>query len=97
MTLRFAIVGAGLTGTSMLYQFVRRLECSAASGVTSPRWVHIRVFDKQSVAGPGFPHNEHFVQPYHITNMCAEEMGVLYSCQRDFSDWVESRRLDLET
>ena len=69
MRFRFTIVGAGLTGTSMLYQLIRRLERQARSGVVDPRWVKIRVLEKGPEAGPGFPHNEHFVRPYHITRV----------------------------
>jgi len=79
----------------MLYQFIRRLQAKVSSGLVDPHRVHILVFDKQPVAGPGFPHNEYFVQPYHITNMCAAEMSVVYSNPQDFSDWIESRRSDL--
>ena len=79
----------------MLYQFVRRLQHQAGSGLIDPRRVYIHVFDRQPVAGPGFPHNEHFVQPYHITNMCAGEMSVIYSRPGDFVEWVESRHSDL--
>jgi len=95
MTFRFAIIGTGLTGTSMLYQFIRQLQTKISSGLVDPHRVHILLFDKQPVAGPGFPHNEYFVQPYHITNMCAGEMSVVYSNPQDFSDWIESRRSDL--
>lgn len=55
--------------------------------------MHIVVFDKQPVAGPGFPHNAHFVHPCHITNKCAEEMSVIHARPRDFSDWIECRRM----
>lgn len=95
MSFRFAIIGAGLTGTSMLCQFIRRLRRKTRSGSIDPRRVHILVFDRQPVAGPGFPHNARFVQPYHITNMCADEMSAIYARPRDFSDWIERRRIDL--
>ena len=95
MEFRFAIIGAGLTGTSMMYQFVRRLERRARTGALDPRRVHIRIFDEKSVAGPGFPHSEHFVQPYHITNMCADEMSLMYSLPGDFSDWIANRKSEL--
>ena len=96
MSFRFAIIGSGLTGTSMLYQFVRLLEHEARSGALDPICTHILVFEKRPVAGPGFPHNPEFVKPYHITNMCAGEMSVSFSQPQDFSGWIESRRADLE-
>ena len=79
----------------MLYQFIRQLKYRARSGLLDPHRVHVLVFDKQPVAGPGFPHNDRFVQPYHITNMCAGDMSVIYSNPLDFSDWIKSRRSDL--
>lgn len=79
----------------MLYQFIRQLEHRARAGLLDPQGVHVLVFDKQPVAGPGFPHNDRFVQPYHITNMCAGDMSVIYSDPLDFSDWVKSRHADL--
>ena len=95
MSFSFAIIGAGLTGTSMLYQFMQRLQRKVRCGAIDPSRVHILVFDKQPVAGPGFPHNAQFVHPYHITNMCAEEMSVIHARPRDFSEWIECRRMHL--
>lgn len=79
----------------MLYQLIRQLENQSRSGDVDPNRISIRVFDRQSVAGPGFPHNGRFVQPYHITNMCAAEMSVVYSRPQDFSDWIAFRKSEL--
>ena len=95
---RFAIVGGGLTGTSLLCQLVDKLERFGDAGRRIARTLSITVFEKSDRFGPGMPHSDHYVLPYHITNMCAAEMSV--NCERpgDFQDWVEkNRREPIET
>jgi uncharacterized NAD(P)/FAD-binding protein YdhS len=86
----FAIIGCGLTGTSAFCQFTRKLQGKA--GFYKGRFSDIRivVIEKQDIFGPGFPHNERFVMPCHMTNTCAEDMGIISGKPRDFQDWVEA-------
>jgi uncharacterized NAD(P)/FAD-binding protein YdhS len=92
MSFNFAIVGGGLAGTSMLCHFVRKLQDAAAQGFLAKTRIGIRVFEKQDVFGPGFPHCDRYVMPYHITNMCDGDMGILDGRREDFRDWVEINR-----
>lgn len=46
--------------------------------------------EKQGFFGPGFPYSDEFVMPCHMTNTCAEEMGIEPDDPRDFKEWVES-------
>ncbi|MGD8880376.1 MAG: FAD/NAD(P)-binding protein [Desulfobacterales bacterium] len=88
MSFNFAIVGGGLTGTAMLYQFVERVRQEIDLGLLNPSKVKIQIFEKQETFGPGFPHCDRNVMPFHITNMCARDMGILLGNSEDFQDWV---------
>ncbi len=53
-----------------------------------PSKIGIQVYEKQDTFGPGFPHSDKFVLPFHITNMCAADMGIIDGRPEDFEDWV---------
>jgi uncharacterized NAD(P)/FAD-binding protein YdhS len=88
MGFNFAIIGGGLTATAMLCQFVNRLQAAAQKGQLDPSKIEIQLYEKQDFFGPGFPHSDKFVLPFHITNMCAADMGILKGNPADFQDWV---------
>jgi len=88
MGFNFAIIGGGLTATAMLCQFVNRAHEKAAMGHLDPSTVGIQVYEKLDTFGPGFPHNDTFALPFHITNMCASDMGIFVDKPNDFQDWV---------
>ena len=88
MGVDFAIIGGGLTATAMLCQLVGRLRQGSKPGGAGLSGMRIQVFEKQDRLGPGFPHNDRFVLPFHITNMCASDMGVIDGKPGDFQDWV---------
>ena len=88
MTLNFAIIGGGLTGTSMLYCLVEKAKKAVYRGSMHPRHLKVQVFEKEAVFGPGLPHNDKQVMPFHITNMCAESMSIDLKKPLDFKDWV---------
>ena len=90
---RFGIVGGGLTATSMLCQLVGKARKAAAVGQLDPRRISLAVFERADSFGPGFPHNERYLMPFHITNMCAADMGVYVDRPGDFQAWVD-RNLD---
>ncbi|UCD80291.1 MAG: FAD/NAD(P)-binding protein [Desulfobacterales bacterium] len=92
MEFKFGIIGGGLTGTSMLCQFVQRLQQQKGRDRLQFSKIEIRIFEKQEVFGPGLPHNDRYVMPYHITNMCARDMGILAGNPADFQQWVENNR-----
>ena len=95
MYFEFAIIGAGLTGTAMLSQLVKKVRDRAADGHLSPSKIAVLIFEKQDVFGPGFPHNERFALPFHVNNMCAFDMGVLDGKPDDFQNWVTFHWKDL--
>lgn len=88
MRFDFAIIGGGLTATAMLCQLVARVSEKAQQCRLNPSKIKIQVYEKQDVFGPGFPHSARFVLPFHITNMCASDMGILHGEPGDFQDWV---------
>lgn len=85
---RFAIIGGGLTATSMVCQLVDIMRTKRKQRRNRLTDVHLDVFEKQNEIGPGMPHHARFVMPYHITNMCAEEMTVRISHPGDFMSWI---------
>jgi len=78
MRFNFAIIGGGLTATSMLCHIVKRLQEKAALRRLDPSKIGIQIYEKQDIFGPGFPHCDRYVLPFHITNMCASDMGILH-------------------
>ena len=92
MSLNFAIIGGGLTGTAMLYCLVHEGKKAVQRGAINPSQLKVMVFERQAVFGPGLPHSAKQVMPYHITNMCAEEMSIDPNKPLDFKDWVTQNR-----
>ena len=88
MSFTFAIVGGGLTGTAMLHLFVERVLHEFDLNLLNPSEIKIQIFEKQDIFGPGFPHCDRNVMPFHITNMCAKDMGILVGHPEDFQDWA---------
>ena len=88
MRFDFAIIGGGLTATAMLCQLVNKAARQAQKRQLDPSNIRIQIYEKQDILGPGFPHNDRFVLPFHIANMCASDMGILYGEPGDFQDWV---------
>ena len=84
----FTIVGGGLTATAMLIQYIGKVDRYASQRQLDPSIIGIQIFEKQNIFGPGFPHNDNFVLPFHITNMCASDMGILDDEPNDFQLWV---------
>ena len=88
MRFNFAVIGGGLTATAMLCQLVNQVQQKMAEGRLDPSKIGIQVYEKQDTHGPGFPHSDKFVLPFHITNMCASDMGIIDGRPGDFEDWV---------
>jgi uncharacterized NAD(P)/FAD-binding protein YdhS len=88
MRFKFAIIGGGLAATAMLCQFVNRVRDKSEKGQLDPQKIEIQIYEKQNEFGPGFPHNDTYALPFHITNMCASDMGILVDKPGDFQDWV---------
>ena len=88
MNFNFAIVGGGLAATAMLHQFVENVRPEIDLKVLSPSEIRILVFEKHDSFGPGFPHCDQNVMPFHITNMCAKDMGIVGGCPEDFHNWA---------
>ncbi len=85
----FCIIGGGLTGTSMLCQFVLAVKDGLRRGRRLRRNILIQVVEKSRVFGPGFPHSDRQSMPFHLLNMCARDMSILLSRPNDFEIWVE--------
>ncbi len=85
---RFGVIGGGLTATALLCQLVDKLEDMGGEGRRLCKGLWVDIFEKQEVIGPGLPHNERFVLPFHITNMCARDMTVRAARAEDFQQWV---------
>jgi len=96
MRFNFAIIGGGLTATAMLSQFVERVQQKAEKKQLDPSTIRIEIFEKQDIFGPGFPHSDRFALPFHITNMCASDMGILQGKPGDFQQWVTNNSADLQ-
>ena len=96
MCFNFAIIGGGLTATAMLSQFVERVQQKAKKKQLDPSTIRIEIFEKQDIFGPGFPHSDRFALPFHITNMCASDMGILQGKPGDFQQWVTNNSADLQ-
>jgi uncharacterized NAD(P)/FAD-binding protein YdhS len=92
----FAIIGGGLSAVAMLCQFVDRVGQKAARGLLDPSKISIQVYEKQDSFGPGFPHSDKFALPFHITNMCAADMGVIDGRPEDFEAWVAANSENLQ-
>jgi uncharacterized NAD(P)/FAD-binding protein YdhS len=88
MSFNFAIIGGGLTATAMLNQIVEKFRENIDLIKLNPSRIKIQIFEKQETFGPGFPHSDRNVMPFHITNMCAKDMGILIGNSADFQDWV---------
>ena len=85
---KFAIVGGGLTATSMLCQLVEKALVRVKAGKLDPGLLSLSLFEKTNEFGPGFPHHHRYLLPFHITNMCALDMGVYADRPGDFQVWV---------
>ncbi len=85
---RFCVIGGGLTATALLCQLVDKLNDMGDEGRRLGKGLRVEIFEKQEVIGPGLPHNERFVLPFHITNMCAGDMTVRAARPADFQQWV---------
>jgi uncharacterized NAD(P)/FAD-binding protein YdhS len=96
MRFNFAIIGGGLTATAMLSQFVERLRDKAEKRQLDPSTIRVEIFEKQDIFGPGFPHSDRFALPFHITNMCASDMGILHGKPGDFQQWVTNNSDNLQ-
>ncbi len=96
MNFNFAIIGGGLTATCMLCQLLEKLRQNIHLNLLDPSGIEIQIFEKQATFGPGFPHSDKYVMPFHITNMCAKDMGILFGSPGDFHDWVESNHVALQ-
>lgn len=96
MQFNFAIIGGGLTATAMLYRMVQLVRQKTRQDRLDPAKIGIQIYEKQDTFGPGFPHSDRFVLPFHITNMCAADMGILHGDPGDFQNWVDqnSERLN---
>ncbi len=91
-----AIIGCGLTGTSLFCQLVDRFSRNPIPDQLNPEAIRVFIFELGSQMGPGIPHNADFVKPYHITNMCAEHMSIFHGRPGDFQTWVAQNRANLE-
>jgi len=96
MGFTFAIIGGGLTATAMFSQFIDKVRDEIDPNLLNLTKVHIQIFEKQETFGPGFPHSDRNVLPFHITNMCAKDMGIRLENPSDFQEWASAHQHDLK-
>lgn len=92
----FTIIGGGLTGTSMLCQFVAALQTGFLKKQRKPSSMEIHILEKNQIFGPGFPHSDRNAMPFHLINMCARDMSILVSKPNDFQSWADRHRQKTE-
>ena len=97
MSYTFAIIGGGLTATSMLCQLVDKLDHLSKTGRNLSVDLSLLFFEKNGEFGPGLPHSDRYVLPFHITNMCAKDMSARWDNPADFQHWVQHNHKTLET
>lgn len=86
-----------MTATAMLTQLVGMLKDGSAKNLPDPFRMVVQVFNRGNIFGPGYPHNDEIVLPFHITNMCASEMGIIAGDPGDFQNWVSDNVNDLRS
>ena len=96
MTYKFAIIGGGLTATSLICQLVDELQRRGEEWGRLGSRLTIEIFEKHKEVGPGLPHNPVYVLPFHITNMCAKDMTVRISRPDEFQRWVTENEASLK-
>ncbi|MGD9057815.1 MAG: FAD/NAD(P)-binding protein [Desulfobacterales bacterium] len=96
MSFTFAIIGGGLTATAMLSQLVDKVCHEIDPNQLNLSKIQIQIFEKQDTFGPGFPHCDRNVMPFHITNMCAKDMGIRLTNPADFQEWVSDHQHHLK-
>jgi len=92
----FIIIGGGLTGTSMLCQFVAGFQAALLQGRKRLSPIEISIIEKSQVFGPGFPHSDQNAMPFHLINMCARDMSILSGQTNDFQSWVDQHSSGME-
>ena len=92
---KLAIIGCGLTGTSMLYQFVSLIKQQFGKGKQPFRSVRIIVFEKNNNPGPGLPYDCRITLPCHLINMQTGDMSIVSCLQDDLTDWISTYENDL--
>ncbi|MCF8126939.1 MAG: FAD/NAD(P)-binding protein [Deltaproteobacteria bacterium] len=85
----FTIIGGGLAGTAMLCQFVAAFRSGLLKKRERPPSIEIHIIEKNRVFGPGFPHSDQNAMPFHLINMCARDMSILFSKPNDFQSWAD--------
>ena len=96
MGFTFAIIGGGLTATAMLCQFVDKVRHEIDPNLFNFSKIQIHIFEKQETFGPGLPHCDRNVMPFHITNMCAKDMGIRFENPAEFQEWVNDHQHSLK-
>ncbi len=95
-TASLAIIGCGLTGTAMLYQFIRMNQRQREKGRRPKQAIRILVFEQTQSPGPGLPFGRDQVFPFHISNMRTGDMSIDAHCPEDFTHWLSARETDLK-
>lgn len=95
-TASLAIIGCGLTGTAMLYQFIRMNQRQREKGRRPKQAIRILVFEQTQSPGPGLPYGRDQVFPFHIINMRTGDMSIDAPCPEDFTHWVSAHETHLK-
>ncbi len=95
MDYHLAIVGGGLTGAAMLFQFVKKLKTVKQSGARNFPEMRIAVIEKGDEFGPGHPYSDTIAKPYHLTNMAIDAMTIAIDDPEDLYRWIDENRREL--
>lgn len=90
MNTRFslAIIGCGLTGTSLLYQFINKIKGHEKKTALLAQKISIIVFERNHYLGPGVPYAHENIFPFHVSNMPAGDMSIVADRPDDFINWI---------
>ncbi|MBC8439123.1 MAG: FAD/NAD(P)-binding protein [Deltaproteobacteria bacterium] len=91
-----AIIGCGLTGTSMLCQFIGMVKNKITGNNPVLANIKIIIFEKNSHMGPGLPYEGKNIFPFHISNMPAQDMSIFADRPNDLLDWFFNQKTNLE-
>lgn len=91
-----AIIGCGLTGTSMLCQFIGMVKKKIVGNDPCLKNIKLIIFEQTPDMGPGLPYKEKNIFPFHLSNMPAQDMSIFEDRPSDLVDWFFKQKAALE-
>jgi uncharacterized NAD(P)/FAD-binding protein YdhS len=91
-----AVIGCGLTGTSMIYQLISKVKKNMDRNTPVLEPIKIIVFEQTSNMGPGLPYGKSNLFSFHLSNMPARDMSIVADRPDDFINWFFKHKRTLE-